>query len=133
MYTICYKKSIRIIAYQKGTTIMSDYNNQNNQQPPIYNPPPYQPSDGMEPPEGYKQKSRYVAAMLAIFLGNFGAHNFYLGNTSAGIQKILLSFLVALITCGISTIVVYIWGIRDGIKLLDGRINVDAYGFYLRD
>lgn len=117
---------------------MSDNNNQyttppQNQQPPIYNPPPYQPTDGMEPPEGYPQKSRIAAGLLAIFLGTYGVHNFYLGNTSLGIKKILLSTLLAIVTCGISTIVVMIWGIMDGVKILDGRINIDAYGFYLKD
>lgn len=118
----------------------NQYNNQYNQtyynqtvyqeeQPPMYNPPQYQPQAGMEPPPGYVQKSRIAAGILAILLGAYGIHSFYLGNTSRGLVQLLVSFL----TCGIGAIVMQIWGILDGIKLLDGRINTDANGVFLKD
>lgn len=107
---------------------MADYNNYNNQQP-MYNPPQYQPQAGMDPPPGYVQKSRIAAGILAILLGAYGIHSFYLGNTSRGLMQLLISLL----TCGIGAIVMEIWGILDGIKLLDGRINVDANGVFLKD
>ena len=56
--------------------------NQNSGQQPMYNPPQYQPQAGMEPPPGYVQKSRVAAGILAILLGTYGIHSFYLGNTS---------------------------------------------------
>ena len=106
---------------------MADYNPQN--QPPMYNPPQYQPQPGMEPPPGYIQKSRIAAGILAILLGSLGVHSFYLGNTSRGLMQILISML----TCGFGAIAMEIWGILDGIKLLDGRINIDANGVFLKD
>lgn len=110
---------------------MSDYRNCNNgnNQPPMYNPPQYQPQAGMEPPPGYPQRSRIAAGILAILLGTYGIHSFYLGNTSRGLMQLLISLL----TCGVGAIVIAIWGILDGIKLLDGRINVDANGVFLKD
>lgn len=118
----------------------NQYNNQYNQtyytqanfqeeQPPMYNPPQYQPQAGMEPPPGYVQKSRVAAGILAMLLGAYGVHSFYLGNTSRGLVQLLVSFL----TCGFGAIVMQIWGILDGIKLLDGRINTDANGVFLKD
>lgn len=118
----------------------NQYNNQYNQtyytqanfqeeQPPMYNPPQYQPQAGMEPPPGYVQKGRVAAGVLAMLLGAYGVHSFYLGNTSRGLVQLLVSFL----TCGFGAIVMQIWGILDGIKLLDGRINTDANGVFLKD
>lgn len=118
----------------------NQYNNQYNQtyytqanfqeeQPPMYNPPQYQPQAGIEPPPGYVQKSRVAAGVLAMLLGAYGVHSFYLGNTSRGLVQLLVSFL----TCGFGAIVMQIWGILDGIKLLDGRINTDANGVFLKD
>ena len=45
--------------------------------------------------EETKQK-KLIAALLAIFLGGFGAHKFYLGYMKAGIVQLVVS----LITCG---------------------------------
>ena len=63
--------------------------NQNSGQQPMYNPPQYQPQAGMEPPPGYVQKSRVAAGILAILLGTYGIHSFYLGNTSRGLLQLL--------------------------------------------
>lgn len=95
----------------------------------MYNPPQYQTQAGIDPPPGYMQKSRTAAGILAILLGNLGIHSFYLGNTSRGLVQLLLSVF----TFGIGFIVMTIWGVLDGIKLLDGRITTDAYGIYLKD
>lgn len=54
------------------------------------------------------KKDKATAAILAIFLGSFGAQDFYLGNYIWGI--------VALFFCW--TYIPMIWGIIDGIKLL---------------
>ena len=99
------------------------------EQPPMYNPPQYQPQAGMAPPLGYVQKSRVAAGILAMLLGAYGIHSFYLGNTSRGLVQLLVSFL----TCGFGAIAMQIWGIVEGIKLLDGRINTDANGVFLKD
>lgn len=101
---------------------------QNNSYNP-YGTPMY----GATPPEGYKQKSRMAAGILGILLGTLGLHNFYLGNNQRGLTQLLLSLLGAPLTCGISTIIVMIWSITEGVKILEHRIDIDAYGFQLKD
>lgn len=71
-----------------------------------------------------EQKSKMVAGLLGIFLGGFGIHNFYLGNTGKGIAQIVLSFC-----CGIGAI----WGFIEGIMILCGSIKTDAKGVPLKD
>lgn len=70
-------------------------------------------------------KSKIAAGLLGIFLGSWGIHNFYLGNTSRGAIQIL----VTLVTCGVGGI----WGFIEGILILTGSINTDANGNPLRD
>ena len=43
------------------------------------------------------QKSKMAAGLLGIFLGAWGVHQFYLGDTKKGIIRIVVS----LVTCGI--------------------------------
>lgn len=59
------------------------------------------------------EKNKIVAALLAIFLGGFGGHKFYLGRTGAGILYLLfcwtfiptvISFIEGLIFLGMSDI-----------------------------
>jgi hypothetical protein len=50
------------------------------------------------------QKDELLGAMLALFLGTFGAHRFYLGETTAGVLYILFIWtgiptLLGLIEC----------------------------------
>ena len=55
-------------------------------------------------------KDKVTAALLAIFLGGFGVHKFYLGGgkqKTAGIIQLVLS----LFTCGVATIIPFIEGI----------------------
>ena len=98
--------------------------------PPVYGDIP---SYGMEPPAGYKQKSRLAAGVLGILGGTLGLHNFYLGHNQRGLTQLLLSLLGSALTCGISLIFVMIWGITEGVKILEHRINTDAYGILLKD
>lgn len=71
------------------------------------------------------QKSKLVAGLLGIFLGGWGIHNFYLGNT----KKAIIQIVVSLVTCGIGGI----WGFVEGILILIGNINTDANGNPLKD
>ena len=71
------------------------------------------------------QKSKMAAGLLGIFLGGWGIHNFYLGNTGRGVIQIV----VTLVTCGIGAI----WGLIEGIMILCGSINTDANGVPLKD
>ena len=50
------------------------------------------------------EKNKLVAALLALFLGGFGVHHFYLGSTTAGIVCIAVTWL----TCGIGGILPFI-------------------------
>lgn len=70
-------------------------------------------------------KSKIVAGLLGIFLGSWGIHNFYLGNTTRGIVQIIVS----IVTCGIGGL----WGFIEGIMILAGSINTDANGTPLSD
>lgn len=58
-------------------------------------------------PSGPEGKSRGVAGLLAILLGGFGVHYFYLGKVGGG----LLTILLCAVTCGIWSIIPLIQGI----------------------
>lgn len=96
---------------------------------PVYTPAPQPKPVGAEPPAGYRQKSKTVAGLLAIFLGAFGVHSFYLGKTWRGVAQILIT----LFTYGLGALAMQIWGVIEGIRLLCGRIPVDGNGVFLRD
>ena len=76
-------------------------------------------------PVNPEAKSKMAAGLLGIFLGDWGIHNFYLGNTSRGVIQIV----VTIVTCGIGGI----WGLIEGIMILCGSINTDANGVPLQD
>ena len=48
-------------------------------------------------PNHVEGKSKIVAALLALFLGSFGIHKFYLGYTNAGIIMLLLALFGAIL------------------------------------
>lgn len=68
-------------------------------------------------------KSKMAYLLLAIFLGEFGVHNFYAGYTNMGVIQLLVSLVGGMFTCGISSIAVWIWAIVEGITT-----NKDAKG-----
>ena len=70
-----------------------------------------------------------VAGLLAIFLGGFGVHNFYLGYTGKAVAQLLLSLL----SCGLLSWVSSIWGLIEGILIISGSIDKDGQGNPLRD
>ena len=71
--------------------------------------------------ENNTSKSKVGAAVLALFLGGFGVHDFYLGFISKGVIKILLTIVSFGIIGGI-------WGFVDFIRIICGNINTDAKG-----
>lgn len=82
-------------------------------------PPTYQqPMRYDTPPQGYQQKSRLAAALLAFLFGVFGVHNFYLGFNTKAIIQLIVSLAGGVLTCGLATVAVAIWGFVDGIQLL---------------
>ncbi|MBQ7634402.1 MAG: NINE protein [Bacteroidaceae bacterium] len=67
----------------------------------------YQPAGPGVFDDGPSGKSRGVAGLLAILLGGFGAHYFYLGKIGGAFLCILLT----IITCGLWSVLTLIQGI----------------------
>jgi len=56
-------------------------------------------------------KNKTTAGLLAIFLGAYGAHHFYLGNSNKGLLYLLLSLFT-----GIGALIFGIMGLIEGIQ-----------------
>ena len=67
-----------------------------------------------------KPKSRLIAGLLGVLVGSFGIHRLYLGDKTIA----LVQLVVTIITCGVGGL----WGVIEGLLLLYGKINKDAYG-----
>lgn len=84
-------------------------------------------------------KSKLVAGLLGIFLGQFGIHDFYLGYTGRAVMLLVLSLAGWLLSCctgGISLLLVvftFFFGLTEGILILVGKISVDGQGRPLGD
>ena len=88
-----------------------------------YNPYTGAPLSGIDPPAG----------LFGMLMGTFGVHNFYLGNTQRGLIQILVATLGAPLTCGLSTVAVWVWSLVEGVQILEGKIKMDANGIKLKD
>lgn len=92
--------------------------------PPGYGTPPgYSAPAGYGPP-AYPGKSKVAAGILALLLGAFGIHNFYLGYTG----KALFQLLGTLLTCGILAFPIAIWAFIEGILILVARPGEAPWG-----
>ena len=83
-----------------------------------------------------EQKSKLVAGLLALFLGGYGVHNFYLGYIGKAVAQLVISvlgILLAFIFFGIPNIAVGIWALIEAIMILCGSIKTDAKGVPLKD
>ncbi len=105
-----------------------------------------------------ERKSKLVAALLGIFLGVFGAHNFYLGYTKKAITQVALSggslvacillYIISIplmfvfvgfftmmlgILCLFVPVGIEIWGLVEGLIILSGKVKVDARGIPLKE
>lgn len=68
-------------------------------------------------PKGFDmvvQRSKFLAGLLAIFVGSLGIHNFYLGFAKRGTIQLLISVL----SFGTLAAISGIWGIVEGILIL---------------
>lgn len=74
-------------------------------------------------------KSKVAAGLLGIFLGCFGAHNFYLGYTGKAVAQLVIT----IVTCGMGAAITGIWGFIEGIMILCGSITTDGNGNLLND
>jgi TM2 domain-containing membrane protein YozV len=72
----------------------------------------------LAPPQAVKYK--YVAALLALFLGFTGLHRFYLGFYKLGFAQLA----VTAATIGYGAL----WGFIEAVLLFAGHINKDAKG-----
>ncbi|WP_414122941.1 TM2 domain-containing protein [Corynebacterium nuruki] len=97
------------------------------QQPFPQNAPQFNQVANYQPgyaPVGYAPKSKIAAALLAFFLGGFGAHNFYLGYKTKAFWQLGL-FIFGCITwlffIGIAIILgLWIWAFIEFIMILAG-------------
>ena len=105
--------------------------------PPAYAAPPqpgYAPQQYAKVtvgPDGRPLKSKMAAGLLGIFLGGFGVHRFYLGQSGMGLLMLLLSVL----SCLFLYPFISIWGLVEGILILTGSpsFSTDAEGRPLTD
>lgn len=72
-------------------------------------------------------KSKKVAGLLAIFLGMWGVHNFYLGKTKEAVLELGL-WLLGFFLAQLFMIIAVIMGIAEGIMILTGKIDTDGNG-----
>ena len=79
-----------------------------------------------------KAKRRIVAGLLALFLGPFGAHRFYLGYVKQGLLRLILTAALCLLGLFILLPLVFCWSTFDAMRLLLGQIRVDARGVFLK-
>ena len=68
-------------------------------------------------PTDISSKSRLVTALLAWFLGPFGAHRFYVGKTGSAIVMLVLTITV------IGAIISGIWALIDTIRIILGNFR----------
>ena len=82
-------------------------------------------------------KSKVAAGILALFFGNLGVHNFYLGYTGKAVTQLLLYLLgipLCIIFIGIPMILgAGIWAFVEAIMIFTGKIDKDAKGNLLKD
>ena len=81
----------------------------------------------MYPETAYTPKYRHTAGLLGIFGGTIGLHNFYLGNKDKAVAQLLIGTLGSLV-CGIGPCITFIWGLIEGIQILNGTITTDGQG-----
>ena len=78
-----------------------------------YRPPTYNYAK-----RAIKQKDHIAAGLLAIVLGSFGVHKFYLGYNKAGFIMLAVSVLGSFVTLGLAAAVVQVISIVEGVIYL---------------
>ena len=74
------------------------------------------------------QKSKVAAGLLGIFLGCFGAHNFYLGYTGKAVAQLLITLL----SLGFLAVIPAIWALIEGILILSAQPGAQPWGIDAR-
>lgn len=109
---------------QQQSYTQQPYTQQENAQQQYTQQQPYMQQPYVQPQP--QQKSKIAAALIAIFFGYLGIHNFYLGYTGKAVAQLVLF----LFTCGT---VSEIWAWIEAIMILTGSINTDGKGIPLKD
>ena len=68
--------------------------------------------------EALRQKDHVAAGLLAIFLGMFGVHKFYLGCNQAGFVMMAVSIIGGILTLGLAAAVIEIIALIEGVIYL---------------
>lgn len=79
---------------------------------PGTSPAPVSASPAPAPAAGLNDRNKYIAALIAFFLGPLGIHRFYLGRTGSGIAMLVLSCTI------IGLIVSAPWALIDMVRYL---------------
>lgn len=79
-------------------------------------------------PEGYKIKKKLVTVVLAVTVGMFGIHNYYLGNNNRALAQLLVCLLGSLIF-GLGLVVAYTWAVVEAILIFAEKNDKDANGY----
>ena len=114
-----------------------NYQQQNNGYNNGYNGGYAQQMNYYPPVSGYTpaprpQRSAYIAALLAIFGGIFGLHNFYLDNSKRAVTQLVVSIAGLVLTFGIATVAMEVWAVTEALKILKGEINTDGTGAMIK-
>ena len=77
---------------------------------------------------GSGKKNKGVAGALALLLGTYGGHQFYLGNTSSAVIHLVVS-IIGIFLIGIPTLVMAIISIIEGIRYvtMDDAVFEETY------
>ena len=68
--------------------------------------------------EALRQKDHVAAGLLAIFLGIFGVHKFYLGCNQAGFVMMAVSIIGGILTFGLAAAVIEVIAVIEGMIYL---------------
>jgi len=70
-------------------------------------------------PDGYSTRNRWIAGALAILLGPFGVHRFYMGFIGVGVVQALIT----IISIGTLAPLVALWAFIEGILCFCGTMH----------
>ena len=68
--------------------------------------------------EAIRQKDHVSAGLLAIFLGMFGVHKFYLGCNNAGFIMLAVTIIGGIVSLGLAAAVIWLIAIIEGLIYL---------------
>lgn len=101
---------------------------------PTYTAPAPPPPPAYSAPQAQATpapKEKTIAGILAILLGTFGVHKFYLGQTTPGIIMLLVSTVGGIITFGLATSAIAVIALVEGILYLT-KSDEEFYQVYVQ-